>query len=351
MTAKTSPKQFPAEVLEHTIFERNVPFEKMFVAFRDQPDGYARPLNERRVAKIDAEFNPKALGIILLSLQDDGTYAVIDGQHRSEVAKRHGYTGMDAYVYIDLTVEEEARLYRQFGDYFRQSARDRWYAAIVERQPEALAIERILAEFGLHVSNDAGRPGGVAAVESIMKISRQHGPVLLRETLRTLNDAFGHDPVAYIGAALVGMAMFLDRFNANPKYKRAQLVDRLNRIGARKWEQQALHVQALERGDKGVAFGKALLIIHDNGRKPEFRLSEWQERKLTPSSLAAARERIKKATKRSVEARKNGAVERSKEVRCRTCHAAPGKLCIGVDYPHMTRLRDAAQKRREAKVS
>src|SRR5258708_7808516 len=93
----------PSEIREVTIFERRVPLNRMFVHYRDQPGGYARPLREPRVKKLVAEFDPLGVGVLYLSMRDDGSYWIIDGQHRAEAARRVGLPGLDAYVYIDLT--------------------------------------------------------------------------------------------------------------------------------------------------------------------------------------------------------------------------------------------------------
>lgn len=346
-----TPKQVPNEVLHGTFFERNVPCDQMFIAGRAEQGGYARPLNERRAAKLAADFDPRAVGILLLSMRDDGRYAIIDGQHRREAAMRNGISALDAYVYIDLSVEDEARLYRKFGDYLRQTARDRWFAAIAEKQPEALAIQRMLAEFNLRIVNDARTQHGVAAVQSIWRVAENWGPHILRETFRTLHDGFDGDPLGYVGPAIVGMAMFLDRFNANPKYSRKRLVERLQRAGAAKLEQQALHVLALEKGGVASAYGKALLSMHDQGVKPEYRLGIWQERVLAPETAAMLREGLKKnAVPVMLQKRREGAINRALEVRCKSCHVAAGKRCIGTDYVHMGRLRDAAAQRRNAQA-
>lgn len=339
-------KKLPRDVQLGTFFERNVPVASMFIDVRTEGGGYARPLSEKRAAKLAAEFDRRAVGVLLLSMRDDGRYAIIDGQHRADAALRAGVTELDAYVYIDLTIEDEARLYRQFGDYLKQSARDRYFAAIAERQPEALAIERLLKEYGLRVTNDSGQQHGVAAVGAIWRVSETWGPHILRETFSLLVDAFDGDPLALVGPSIVGAAMFLDRFMTNPAYSRKRLITRLQRAGAAKLEQNALHVVALEHCSKMGAYGKALLAMHDNGAKPENRLGEWPEHSLTPAHVEKLRVNIKKASDAWLQKRKEGAINRASEIRCPVCGAGVGKRCHDTDYVHMRRLRDAAEKRR-----
>lgn len=339
-------KKLPRDVQLGTFFERNVPVASMFIDVRTEGGGYARPLSEKRAAKLAAEFDRRAVGVLLLSMRDDGRYAIIDGQHRADAALRAGVTELDAYVYIDLTIEDEARLYRQFGDYLKQSARDRYFAAIAERQPEALAIERLLKEYGLRVTNDSGQQHGVAAVGAIWRVSENWGPQILRETFRLLVDAFAGDPLAFVGPSIVGAAMFLDRFSRNPAYGRGRLINRLQRAGAAKLEQNALHVVALEHAGKAAAYGKALLAMHDNGVKPENRLGEWIERSLSTASIERLRESLPNGSVDWQKKRRAGAIKSANEVECTVCKAGVGKRCRGTDYLHMRRLRDAAEKRR-----
>lgn len=351
MVAKAkAPEPVPQEVIEQTLFERNVPLDKMFVAHRADQGGYARPLNEKRAAKLAKEFDRKAVGVLLLSMRNDGSYAIIDGHHRRDAAIRNGVEGLDAYVYIDLTIEEEARLYRKFGDYLRQTARDRWFAALAERQPEALAIQRMLSEFGLRIVNDANTQHGVAAVQSIWTVAEKWGPNILRETFHNLSEAYSGNPIGYVGPSIIGMAMFLDRFEGKPKYSRKRLIERLQRAGATKIEQNALHVVALEHCSKATAYGKALLALHDSGIKQEARLGEWVERSIPESTREMLRESIKVAAQASYVKRKAGAIAAGLEVPCSVCHAARGSRCIGIDYVHMNRLRRAAHARRSAKA-
>ncbi len=337
------------DIVNGTFFERGVPLNRIFVALRTEPNGYARPLNENRVVKLLSEFDPKAVGIILLSMRNDGTFACIDGQHRCEAARRYGLTALDAYVYIDLSVEQEAGLYKKFGDYLKQTARDRFFASLAAHEPEATQIAQLLASRGLRVTKHPNNGGGVAAVEALLTLSRQHSPGILAETIYLLNDTFETEAAAYTGPFLGGTGQFLERFLREPKYSASRLMQRLKKLGPVGVERLSMNILALERCSKTAAIGKALLNVHDRGLAQEHRLGVWPERALSVQVKAA--QRINMATivtPASLKKRQEGAIKRALEVGCPSCHVPAGKLCINTDYIHMRRLRIAAERRRKA---
>lgn len=343
----TIVKDFPADVKHGTFFERNVPINSMFVHYRTLEHGYARPLNTRRKNKLVSEWDAQAVGILLLSLRNNGLFAVIDGQHRMEAASTLGLKALDAYVYIDLSLQDEARLYRKFGDYLRQTARDRYIAALAEGQPEIVAINRILATRGLHVTPGGGQvQNGVQAIESVLYVAQKFGPTILRSTIDLIHDAFGGEPRAYVGNSIKGTAHFLARFRESASFKRARLIDRMRRIGLDGVEQKGMHVYALDKGDHGTAWGKGLLAIHDSGLQPENKLGEWPARVYDEQTLNAMRLTLSKTNKvkaaRDAAAGKTGSAHKKKyralaiRATCPTCHRQAGRPCAsGLDNSDM----------------
>lgn len=317
MSTPLFAKQLPAEIRHGTFFERNVSVDKMFVHYRTEVGGYARALNQRRLAKLIDEFDQQALGVLLLSMRNDGNFAIIDGQHRVQAAAFHGISGVDAYVYIDLTLQDEARLYRKFGDYLKQTARDKFLAALAEGQPEIVAINRILIERGLRVGLSSGKNDGVAAVDRLIHIAQKYGPHVLRQTIHLLHDAWGGDGRAYSGSVLTGAAMFIARFEHNANFKRQRLVERMHRQGIDGIEQLAMHQRALQKGDPGSAWGKALLANHDYGIPNLTRLGLWpemhysEESRAKVAAAAALGNRNRPAKQRSEGSRKGWATRKA----------------------------------------
>src|SRR4051794_33828172 len=75
---------------------------------------YQRALNARRVKKIANEFDPYSVGMLIVSDRGDGTKVVLDGQTRRAALVAMGWEDqmVPCYVYVGLSVEEEARIFR-----------------------------------------------------------------------------------------------------------------------------------------------------------------------------------------------------------------------------------------------
>jgi hypothetical protein len=72
---------------------------------------YQRGIEEKRVTRIIDNFDAKLLGTLELSKRKNGTFAVIDGQHRFEALKALGRKTCPALVHSDLSVQQEADLF------------------------------------------------------------------------------------------------------------------------------------------------------------------------------------------------------------------------------------------------
>jgi len=358
MTATTA---IPREVVNSTFFEHHVPIDKMFVSYRDESGGgYARPTRPNRVGKLVAEWDARKMLPIILSMRADGSFAIIDGAHRVAAAKNVGLTALPAYVYIDLTIQDEASLYRAFGDYLAQTPLDKWHAAIAEGQRDYIVLANILRTYGLHVPNSKSNDGigRIIAVDAILSIGRHYGPTVLDETLRLLRDAWGTSPRAYAGASLRGTAAFLARYRNHSNFDRATFVRRLATTGVEAVERDAhnLKTGTVANGNAESAYGRALLAIHD-ARKAR-RLGDWQVKFFNEAALAEMKNRIVAITKGtpaeqlSQQAKKGAATRYGRlaiDVACPTCNAAPGKLCHKlsgelITYRHPQRAAAAKER-------
>ena len=106
-------------------------------------EGYQRVLNMINVKKIARNFDIAKLGVLVVSKHADGTYAVLDGQHRSLRDAPHWEGCRELYRAGGLTVQQEA-------DYFR-------------RQNENKQALRITDTFNASICGGCGKPADYGA--------------------------------------------------------------------------------------------------------------------------------------------------------------------------------------------
>lgn len=193
--------------------------------------GYQRPLTNL-VKGIESEFDPALVGVLSLSLRDDGRYALIDGQTRWTAIKNKNvaYTRdgrrdaigrredgeykpirhLPSLVFYGLTRADEAWLFAKFQTERRRvTAYQRFNALVSAKDPQSRAIDKAVNEVGLGLSERAelGKINAVTALERIYK----RDPALLRETLFVAGSCFSDDNEGIRGEILAGLAYFIER--------------------------------------------------------------------------------------------------------------------------------------------
>jgi hypothetical protein len=157
-------------------------------------DRFQRPLDERWLKARQGKLNPAKLQTIVLSERAHGNkqYSAVDGQHRIELAKRHGLEELPAIVY-DLTVEEEAQL---FSDLQRErrsiTAYQRFNADLIAGSEQAHAIAKIVDDEGFTLGDSEGG-GQLKAIVALERIY-EDDPTYLRTVLRLVKRTWGDLP-------------------------------------------------------------------------------------------------------------------------------------------------------------
>lgn len=282
----------PARELPYLGVVRNIAIKDLVVP---PPEESQREFNPRWAAHLAKQFDPVALGVLYVGKRPDGTFVVLDGQHRIGAATLH--YGADAAPNVQLpcmvipveSVAEEAMLFRRFNDALNMPAHVKFHKALIFGDAEAVAIEEIVtnAGFKLHLHSSPTPRGHVKAINGLLSVYRQAGkrsgmyqnvmpgPQLLATILALLAEAHGIDSIVSIDL-MQGLQAFLNRYSGHERFRRARLVDVLR---ASDWE--GLRAEA-------AAFGKTvrvthrgyrtamLLLVRYNHRLPEHtRLPSW----------------------------------------------------------------------------
>ncbi|MBB1153468.1 DUF6551 family protein [Amycolatopsis dendrobii] len=130
-----------------------------------------RSLDPNRVRKIADKLKRDALGTIIVSLRDDGTYHIVDGQHRAAAMKQCGLGDemMDCKVFSGLSLSEEAELFRLYNDTRQMRPVIKFRVRVIEGDETAVLLHSILDDYGWKVTGASGN-GFFLAVNALEKI-------------------------------------------------------------------------------------------------------------------------------------------------------------------------------------
>lgn len=211
----------------------------------------------RRVDAIVRDFDPDKLGYLTVSRRDqNGTYVVLDGQHRVAALRRLGYDDqkVECRVYEGLTAQQEADIFLGLNTVRTMSAIHQLLAGIAAgRQPEA-DIARIVESLNLRIGDQCA-DGQIAAAKAlrvvygggrVRRVKPESHPKLLQATLRLILSTWGRQQDALAGQIIEGVGFFLARYGSDVEV--SVLVEKLAKNGT---------------PNKLIGEGRALRSAHD----------------------------------------------------------------------------------------
>lgn len=256
------------EMIERETIAEWVPISKLFV------DRYGRPVSDHAINKMmRGGFKPNSLGTIMLSLREDGRYAILDGNHRTQYARKWGVLRMHARVFIDKTYEEEAALFADFNSTNRPTALDRFRARLEAGDEIAHDIQRILARHSLTIGIDGQGHGTVQSVGAIDKVYSELGPLGLDRVVEILHGAWGYERKAWVQPMVEGMRQFWARYGEECDIPR--LIGQMKLLTPEQILAQAGLV-ALRTASPGTLIGMTLVDRYNRGLRSR-RLPDWVE--------------------------------------------------------------------------
>jgi hypothetical protein len=286
MTAVT---ENTARLYEERSIRGRVPLSEIVTDERYQ--GVMQPA--RKIAAMARAWNERAAGVVYLSLRDnDNRYYVLDGKHRVAASRiaNGDEAEIEAIVWIGLTLEEEAELFRITNKERRTpSGMEIFKAAVIARNQAAMEIDRIVRSAGLRLeSGSTALARDVKAIKAVEFIYAIYGRDMLRNVLTILAETFGQTerPNAIDLSSLKGLALFLARYAAVCDVDRLRGV--LVQTGPVVMRRLSLETGTYNNGSAslGSAWGKALRQVYNKGLRSN-RLGEWPERDYTSEAFKA----------------------------------------------------------------
>lgn len=208
---KTAVEKYPI-----TSQFRMVPLGELQV----DPDAQRR-LSMSWVKEHTADFDVDQLGYIVVNKRPSGKYFIVDGQHRVMLMREVGWGDqkIHAECFEGLTQAQEADLFIARNDRRAVQPYDKFRVAVTAGHPDAVAIEKIVNEHGMVIAQGAGE-GVIMAVSALQKVyhgagiaSDKEGPQALRNTMKTIVQAWGKTSGAVSGDVITGIGLVQLRYN------------------------------------------------------------------------------------------------------------------------------------------
>lgn len=169
--------------------------------------GYQRPLDERRVAKMVADFRPEMLGVLEVS-RHNGKCAVFDGQHRLAAAQELGIETLPCLVHEGMSREQEADLFfRLQRDRKTVHPIDAFRARLAAGDATVAEIYRLVHSAKFVIGYKASERV-IAAVRTLEKLHQRR---VLTETLELLG-CWDGDPACTDMALIAGVGKFVEGY-------------------------------------------------------------------------------------------------------------------------------------------
>lgn len=202
--AKNSDISAPVVVAENITYEM-VPVDQLKI------NAYQRILSIGFAKSIGNDFNLYEVGVIIVSLRD-GSYNVVDGQHRVYGAKLAGIPMLMCVVNHNLSYQEEAELFAKLNKRRKGLLIFDYFNSELEAENErALEIAKTLKNYNFTLSRGTGH-NQVQALNSLNSIYNRYGAKHLDDVLRLIKVTWEGENKSLGKVMLLGMAEFLDYY-------------------------------------------------------------------------------------------------------------------------------------------
>lgn len=185
---------------------RWVPIAEMKISPRAQ-----REFRQSHADKFAADFDLEALGYPVVNYRD-GSYYVVDGQHRIAALKLIGWGDqkIQCECYDGLSEAEEADLFLRRDNRKAIASFEKFRIALTAERATETDINRIVLANGLTVSKNHA-DGSIRCVGTLRKSYQQAGGPTLGRALRIIRDAYGSPGLE--APVIEGITLLCQRYN------------------------------------------------------------------------------------------------------------------------------------------
>jgi hypothetical protein len=238
---------------------------------------YQRDMIVPHVNDMEKNYDPQAVGFLLVGQREDGSYWAVDGLQRLSTAKKLGIQRVPCEVVQSSGPAFEAALFRKRARRRNLSACQLFKALVAEGNEEAKQILLVVNDCGLNVAgmSQMKRGGTISCIKSCRDAFKLGGAEHLSLVLLTLKRAWGggHEN-AYHQAMVDGLSLFLFRYRGDVDTKR--LTNKMAAESPSHVLGQAKPFKLMHGGSRGKAVGYAFKAYYDIGLRKK--LPPWDDK-------------------------------------------------------------------------
>lgn len=175
---------------------------------------YQREINKNKIVNIVKSYNPNAIGVVTLSIRENGDLYIIDGQHRVEALKQLGYGNSDinAIVFFDLTIQEEARLFVIMNENRTKPKKsDLYKASIKSGDNNLIELNNMLNRNNIVVDDRPG-DGIMRAIGTLDKVTAKIGIVNAEKVVQVLMSANGNNSTSFQAQYITAVSTIIVKY-------------------------------------------------------------------------------------------------------------------------------------------
>lgn len=176
-----------------------IPLEKLVIDKSYQRTTATRA-SQKNIEHIRQNFNWASCGALTVAAAADGTYAVIDGQHRMSAAKlREDITQMPCLIVGTIAPQGQAVSFSAINSRrVSLNGLAQYHAAVAAGDPDACGLAELLQEAGVEIPRApvlGGKTGPyqTQAVGTLLKMLGKHSRSQILRTLAVIPAAYGEE--------------------------------------------------------------------------------------------------------------------------------------------------------------
>lgn len=183
---------------------------------------------KKHVIKMSKEWDDSQCTLLLVNYRSaEGWFYAIDGQHRTVAAQILGIEYLACEIFIDLSVEEEAKRFLYYNTGTKSlTPFDTFKANVCWGEPNDTAIKSVCDKYGVSIIDRGKKKRNLRSVSIVRSIYRNGGIIALEWILKLIQDAHWEDfKETYSADILWGLNTAYTKYCDNLVNARKNLLD------------------------------------------------------------------------------------------------------------------------------